>query len=152
MPRSSCTSPRTLATGPRWWSLSGLITERTVWTALWTMSSDQTLVSPVEIEEHGAGLPVHPARLDGDPELGQLPGNPGEQARRELARTGETIRKRADETRADLTARSTRVQGLGTGTCTPTSRTAQRTSLIQAADAARSGLSAWYSTVTTFTS
>jgi hypothetical protein len=68
------------------------------------MSSDQRLVSPVEIEEHGAGLPVHPAGLDGDPELGQLPGNPGEQARRELARTGETIRKRADETRADLMA------------------------------------------------
>jgi hypothetical protein len=109
------------------------------------MSSDQTLVSPVEIEEHGAGLPVHPAGLDGDPELGQLPGNPGEQARRELARTGETIRKRADETRADLTV-PLGFRG-GTRTCTPTSRTAQRTSLIQAADAARSALSAWYSTV-----
>jgi hypothetical protein len=40
------------------------------------MSSEPALVSPVEIEEHGAGLPVHPAGLDGGPELGSCPAIP----------------------------------------------------------------------------
>jgi hypothetical protein len=59
-----------------------LITERTVCTAPVDDVERPDVGEPsFEVEEHGAGLPVHAASLDGDAELAQAAADPGEKAR-----------------------------------------------------------------------
>jgi hypothetical protein len=72
-PRWRRSSARTSATGPEMVQLSGLIPERTVWTAQPTMSSQKTLISRPSGSRR---IAVHLTPLDADLELAQLASHP----------------------------------------------------------------------------